>query len=98
MHPQVCDNYNDNLLLDELKLLSNQSAADSISSSYLDRFWKCIDCLYSAFPGPPGLPLVDNSFQMTMFIHINHVEWAKKYGPIFKYTLLGNRYVLKCGY
>ncbi|EJD46742.1 putative CyP450 monooxygenase [Auricularia subglabra TFB-10046 SS5] len=46
-------------------------------------------------PGPPGVPLLGNVFDIpAVDSHIKYFELAKKYGPLFSFTLLNRSFVV----
>ena len=49
-------------------------------------------------PGPPRLPLLGNFHQLKPnTIHLQMLEWAQKYGPVFKVVLAGHPVVVVTG-
>ncbi|XP_021967099.1 farnesoate epoxidase [Folsomia candida] len=41
----------------------------------------------NAPPGPRGLPLLGNIFQIEKFQHVTFTKWAKEYGPLYKVNI-----------
>ena len=51
-----------------------------------------------AIPGPPGLPLLGNTLDLTRAADVHSLtrKWQKKYGDIFKYYVLFGMYPSDC--
>ena len=50
---------------------------------------------YSFPPGPAGWPFIGNALQITpKKLHVNLVEWADKYGPLYTVQMLGEKIVV----
>lgn len=50
---------------------------------------------YEDLPGPPGIPLFGNAFQMQPHrVHLQFEEWAHQYGPIYRIKLGKRRIVV----
>ena len=45
-------------------------------------------------PGPPGLPLLGNVFDIKGKAWLQYTEWAHKYGPIFSLNMAGTTLVV----
>ncbi|KZP01106.1 cytochrome P450 [Calocera viscosa TUFC12733] len=49
-------------------------------------------------PGPKGLPLLGNLFQVpSQLLFVKIIEWSKEYGPIYSYNLLGQPIIVMSG-
>jgi cytochrome P450 len=48
----------------------------------------------SDLPGPPGLPIVGNLFQIdTTRLHLIAEEWHRRYGECFRFSIAGRRFM-----
>ncbi|TFK67282.1 cytochrome P450 [Pluteus cervinus] len=45
-------------------------------------------------PGPQGLPLLGNIFQLPPFMFLRFTEWKKQFGPLFSLNLAGQRVIV----
>ena len=45
-------------------------------------------------PGPPGIPILGNIFDIKGKAWLQHTEWARKYGPIFSLNMAGTTIIV----
>ncbi|KIM36078.1 hypothetical protein M413DRAFT_449400 [Hebeloma cylindrosporum] len=78
-----------------LSLLSiNQSLLALVTAYFLTKFLLSNNVKGPLPPGPRGLPVLGNIFQIPKFQWLKYTEWMEVYGPIFSLNFAGSRVIV----